>query len=99
VEHNCILAAYHGVLAHEDNTLATETQTNLVHLLRADIVDGDDEDGLVLVEEALELIEVSGLGSRFAPHVFLSREERMFKGKWKVSRNLVMSLWTVLTLE
>lgn len=62
---------YHGVLAHEDDTLPTETQTNLVHLLRADIVDVDDEDRLVLVEKALELIEVSGLGSGLAPHVSL----------------------------
>jgi hypothetical protein len=42
-----------------------------VHLLRADIVDGDDEDRLVLVEQALELIEVSGLGCGLAPHVSL----------------------------
>jgi hypothetical protein len=42
-----------------------------VHLLRADIVDTDNEDGVVLIEKALELIEVSGLGSRLAPHVFL----------------------------
>ena len=64
---------YHGVLAHQDNTLATETQTNLVHLLRADIVDTDNEDRLVLVEQALELVEVSGLGRRLAPHVSLFR--------------------------
>lgn len=63
---------YHGVLAHEDDSLATETQTNLVHLLRADIVDTDNEHGLVLIEKALQLIEVSGLGSGLAPHFFLS---------------------------
>ena len=63
--------SYHGVLAHQDNTLATETQTNLVHLLRADIVDTDDEDSVVLIEKGLELIEVSGLGSGLAPHVSL----------------------------
>lgn len=63
--------ADHGVLAHEDNTLTTETHTNLVHLLGADIVDGDKENSLVLVKKPLELIEVSGLGSGFAPHVFL----------------------------
>lgn len=64
---------YHGVLAHQDNTLATETQTNLVHLLRADIVDTDNENRLVLVEQALKLVEVSGLGRRLAPHVSLFR--------------------------
>lgn len=42
-----------------------------MHLLRADIVDGDDEDGLVLLEQALELIEVAGLVFGFAPHIFL----------------------------
>ena len=64
---------YHGVLTHQDNTLTTETQTNLVHLLRADIVDTDNEDRLVLIEKALQLLEVSGLGSRLAPHVSLFR--------------------------
>jgi hypothetical protein len=46
--------SYHGILAHQDNTLATEGESNLVHLLGADIVDGDDEDGGVLFEQALE---------------------------------------------
>ena len=32
-----------------------------MHLLRRDIVDGDDEDALVLLEQLLELLEVSGL--------------------------------------
>lgn len=44
---------------------------NLVHLLRRDIVDFDDEDGLVLLEQALELVEVAGLVCRLAPHIFL----------------------------
>ena len=62
---------YHGVLAHQDDTLAAEGLTNLVHLLRRDIVDGDDEDGTVLLEQALELVEVAGLVSALAPHFFL----------------------------
>jgi hypothetical protein len=44
---------------------------DLVHLLRADIVDADDEDRLVFFEEALELVEVAGLVSCSAPHIFL----------------------------
>ena len=40
-----------------------------MHLLGADIVNRDNEDGLVLVEQALELVEVDGFGSRFAPHI------------------------------
>jgi len=44
-----------------------------VHLLRADIVDTDNEDRLVLIKKALELLEVSGLESRLAPHVSLFR--------------------------
>lgn len=62
---------YHGVLSHQHDALSSQSETDLVHLLRADIVDVDDEDGSVLVEKALELIEVSGLGFGFAPHVFL----------------------------
>lgn len=53
--------ADHGVLAHEDDGLTTESQTDLVHLLRADIVNVDNEDRAVLVQQALELSEVSGL--------------------------------------
>lgn len=56
-------STYHSVLTHQDDGLATESDTDLVHLLRADIVDTDNEDGVVLIEKALELIEVSGLGS------------------------------------
>ncbi len=65
------VASYHGVLAHQDNTFTPEGMANLVHLLGADIVDGDDEDALVLFEEALELVEVAGLVFGSAPHIFL----------------------------
>lgn len=61
-------AAHHGVLAHENDALATEGLSDLVHLLRRDIVDGDDEDALVLLEEDLELVKVSGLRFFLAPH-------------------------------
>jgi len=54
--------ADHGVLAHQDNGFTTESLTDLVHLLRRDIVDGDDEDGLVSLEKRLQLVEVDGLG-------------------------------------
>ncbi|KAI3488229.1 hypothetical protein L1887_47768 [Cichorium endivia] len=53
----------HGVLAHQHNTLAAERLTDLVHLLRADIVDVDDEDRGVLLEQLGELVEPSLLGS------------------------------------
>lgn len=42
-----------------------------MQLLRADIVDRDNENGLVFLKEALELLEVSGLRLGLAPHVFL----------------------------
>ena len=61
---------YHGVLAHKDDTLAAEGVSDLVHLLRANIVDGDNKNRVVLLEQALELVEVAGLGCRFAPHIF-----------------------------
>lgn len=54
--------ADHGVLAHQNDRVATEALSDLVHLLRRDIVDGDNEDGLVSLEERLKLVEVSGLG-------------------------------------
>ena len=61
--------ADHGVLAHQDDTLAAHRVSNLVHLLRRDIVDGDDEDRSELLEECLQLVEVNGLGCGLAPHV------------------------------
>jgi hypothetical protein len=63
--------ADHGVLAHEDNTVGAERLADLVHLLRRDIVDGNDEDALELLEESLELLEVSGLEFSCAPHCVL----------------------------
>ena len=56
-----VVYSHHGVLAHQDNTLTTEDVSNLVHLLGADIVDANDEDGSVFFEEAFELLEVAGL--------------------------------------
>ena len=45
---------YHRVLTHQhdatDFALASQTFPDLVHLLGADIVDGDDKDGFVLLE-------------------------------------------------
>ena len=35
------------------------------------LVNGDDEDGTVLLEQALELVEVDSLVLRFAPHIVL----------------------------
>ena len=60
----------HGVLSHQDDTLSTETVTNLVHLLRADIVNNHDEDGPVGLQQALELVKVAGLVCGLAPHIF-----------------------------
>ena len=48
--------ADHGVLAHDDNTLATEGDTDLVHLVGADVVDIDDE------ERGYTEVERRGLG-------------------------------------
>lgn len=76
---------YHGVLSHQDDGLSTESATDLVHLLGRDIVDGDDEDGAVLLEKALQLIEVAGLVCGLAPHSCLFTD-RMFKGQDNVNR-------------
>jgi len=61
----------HRVLAHQDNGFTTERTSNFVHLLRADIVDGDNEDTLVVLEQALELVEIGSLVCSLAPHIFL----------------------------
>lgn len=63
--------SYHGVLSHQDDTLSPERLSDLVHLLRADIVDGDNEDAAILLEKALQLIEIAGLVCGLAPHIFL----------------------------
>lgn len=63
--------SYHGVLSHQDNTLSAERLSDLVHLLRADIVNGDNEDAAILLEKALQLIEIAGLVCGLAPHIFL----------------------------
>lgn len=65
-----LIQTYHGVLAHQDDTLTTEGVSDLVHLLGRDIVNLDDEGGLVLLEQALELVEIAGLVLA-APHIFL----------------------------
>ena len=65
-------STHHGVLAHQDDTLAAEGLPDLVHLLRADIVDGDDEDGLVIFEQALKLLEVRSFKRRQYVSTFFS---------------------------
>lgn len=40
---------HHGVLAHEDDAVATEGDTDLLHLLRAHIVCTHDETFWVLI--------------------------------------------------
>lgn len=72
---------YHGVLAHQDNSLTTKGVSDLVHLLRGDIVNLDDEDGLVLLEQALELVEVAGLVCCFAPHIFFFMKAGYLRAK------------------
>ncbi|GAO51719.1 hypothetical protein G7K_5812-t1 [Saitoella complicata NRRL Y-17804] len=53
--------ANHGVLTHEDDGITTELLTDGVHLLGRHIVDTNDEDGLVLLQENTELLEVLSL--------------------------------------
>lgn len=67
--------SHHCVLAHQNNTgnfaLSSQTLSDLMHLLRADIVNGDDENRLVFFQQALELVKIAGLVACLAPHVFL----------------------------
>lgn len=70
-----LVLAHHCILAHQNYTLylaiAPQTLPDFVHLLRADVVNGDNEDGFVFFQQGLELIKVSGLVASPAPHVFL----------------------------
>merc|ERR1719504_149782 len=60
---------HHGVLAHEDNSLTPEGNTDLLHLLGTNIVSAHDEALGVLIEEGGELGEVVGLpGSLVLPN-------------------------------
>jgi hypothetical protein len=52
----------HGVLSHQDNSLTTEGLTDLVHLVGTDIVNIDNEDGLVLFKKSLKLGEIGFFG-------------------------------------
>lgn len=67
--------SYHCILAHQNYPLyfaiPPQTLPNFVHLLRADIVNGDNEDGFVFFQQALELVEINCLVASPAPHVFL----------------------------
>jgi len=49
-----------GVFAVEEDTLATESNANLLHLVRSDVVNAADEDILVGVQQAVKLV-VQGL--------------------------------------
>lgn len=48
----------HGVLAHKDLGITTESLTDLVHLVGTDIVNVHNEDGVELLQVRLELLEV-----------------------------------------
>lgn len=65
---------YHRVLSHQHNarnfTASSQTLSDLVHLLRADIVNRNNEDRFVLFKQGLELVEVDSLVAGSAPHVF-----------------------------
>ncbi|DAZ94567.1 TPA: hypothetical protein N0F65_004183 [Lagenidium giganteum] len=50
--------AHEGVLAHQDISLAAQSHTDLLHLVRADIVNVHQEDLGVVLEESLELGKV-----------------------------------------
>ncbi len=99
------LKLYHRVLSHQydtrDISSTSQALSDLVHLLGTDIVDGDNEDGFILLEQSLELVEISCLVFCLAPHVFLL-EDRMFKGQGGnlviVSNRVVLSVTGVETV-
>ncbi|KMS64967.1 hypothetical protein BVRB_040800, partial [Beta vulgaris subsp. vulgaris] len=61
----------HGVLAHQDHGLATKLDTDLLELVRADMVGVYDQDALVVVEVRFEAVAEVDLALRidtFAAH-------------------------------
>ena len=54
-------SANHGVLSHENVSLASQRDTDLLHLLGSDVVTRNDENTGARVQQVLELIEISGL--------------------------------------
>lgn len=50
--------ANHGVLTHENYSLATESNTDLLHLIGSDIVSVNDEDLGVIVEKLVKAFEI-----------------------------------------
>lgn len=58
----------HGVLSHKNDTLATEGLTDLVDLLRRNVVDVTEEDGRVLLDQSTELCEVDLLFGSCSAH-------------------------------
>ena len=61
--------SHHGVLAHQHDALAAQRVTDLVHLLRRDIVHLNNENALVLLQQPLKLVKVSSLVRGSAPHI------------------------------
>jgi hypothetical protein len=59
--------AHHGVLSEQELTASAELDADLLHLGRTDVVDADDEELVVLAQEAIELGEVLDLALRIDP--------------------------------
>lgn len=77
---------YHGILPHKYNALkiriiGSQAPPDLVHLLRADIVHGDNENGFILFQQAFELVEVASFVASLAPHIFLEMKIGYLRGK------------------
>ena len=72
-----------GVLPHQDGGRPTEGLADLLHLLRADIVDTDDEDLGVGAEELFDLLEVVLLlGAVPDGHGWIWGLLRLLRGGW-----------------
>lgn len=57
--------AHHGVLAHQDFGRTTQSDTDLLHLIGADIVSTDDKELGKFIQKIEELEEIVGLPGRF----------------------------------
>mmetsp|Transcript_16755 Transcript_16755/g.52533 ORF Transcript_16755/g.52533 Transcript_16755/m.52533 type:complete len:343 (+) Transcript_16755:109-1137(+) len=67
--------AHHGVLAHEKLTLSAQSNTDVLHLARTNVVGMHNHKLAVLVQQSVDLREVSGLAVVASCHLSLEMRE------------------------
>ncbi|KAF0744734.1 hypothetical protein Ae201684_001189 [Aphanomyces euteiches] len=90
--------ADHGVLAHQDFSLAAQSDTDLLDLVRANVVNTDDEDLVVGVQQVFQLGEVFGLAFHRDTHLELfTTESSLTWSRRHASEVLMTASWDLPT--